>query len=260
MHFLFTINIDLYTFLISCPLVFLAGFVDAIAGGGGFISLPAFLISGLPSLAALGTNMLASFPGTTYTTYKYAKLGYINFKRALFAVISVFIGSAIGAKLALIIPDREFKIAMLFVLPITLYIILKHKNVTGENTKISEWLLVLLCALVAFILGIYNGIYGPGTGTFLIIGFCLVAKFTLQSANGLAKAVNLSADIGALFIFLSSDSVVISLGITAAIFGILGNYLGTKFFFKKGDFGTKPIMIFVLIIFIAKVSFDIFNY
>lgn len=250
-------TIDIYTFIIACPLVFLAGFVDAIAGGGGFISLPAFLISGLPSHAALGTNMLASFPGTTYTTYKFAKLGYINFKRALFAVIAVFIGSAIGAKLALIIPDREFKIAMLFVLPITLYIILKHKNIAQDNVKISEWILVSLCAFVAFILGIYNGIYGPGTGTFLIIGFCLIAKCTLQSANGLAKAVNLSADIGALFIFLSNDSVVISLGIVAAIFGILGNYLGTKFFVKRGNFGTKPIMIFVLILFIVKISYDL---
>lgn len=251
-------TIDIYTFLIVCPFVFLSGFVDAIAGGGGLISLPAYFISGLPTHFALGTNKLSAMLGTALTTYKYARLGYIDVRRAFFCILCAFIGSSIGAKLALLVPDREFKIALLFVLPLTALYLLKSRNFGNEiNKNFSEAVIVSLCAIVSLLVGIYDGIYGPGTGTFLLIGFCTFANCSLKNANGLAKAVNLATNVAAFTVFCINDAVVFSLGLIAGIFSILGNYVGAKFFEKRGDIGTKPIMVFVILIFIIKICYDL---
>lgn len=253
-------TIDIYVYLIVCPFVFLSGFVDAIAGGGGLISLPAYFISGLPTHFALGTNKLSAMLGTSITTYKYAKLGYINLKMAVIGVIFAIVGSSIGAKLALLVPDREFKIALLFILPLTAYYLLKNRNFgQGSEKKLSEVLVIALCSLVSLFVGIYDGIYGPGTGTFLLIGFCTFANFTLKKANGLAKAVNLTTNFAAFTVFCINDTVVFTLGLTAGIFSIAGNYVGAKFFEKKGAIGTKPIMLFVIAIFIIKICYDLFS-
>ncbi len=253
-------SIYIYTYLIVCPLVFLSGFVDAIAGGGGLISLPAYFISGLPSHLALGTNKLSAMMGTSLTTYRYAKLGYINFKRASLAIIFAFVGSSIGAKIALLIPDQIFKIIMLFVLPATAFYLVRKRNFgqTQEKEQ-NELKVVILCALVAFVIGVYDGIYGPGTGTFLILGFCAFANCSIQNANGLTKAVNLTTNIAAVFIFLMNDAVLLQLGLIAGLFSILGNYLGATYFEKKGAIGTKKIMIGVLAIFIIKVGYDLIS-
>lgn len=251
-------TIDIYTFLIVCPFVFLSGFVDAIAGGGGLISLPAYFISGLPTHFALGTNKLSAMLGTALTTYKYARLGYIDVRRAFFCILCAFVGSSIGAKLALLVPDREFKIALLFVLPLTALYLLKSRNFGNEiNKNFSETVIVSLCAIVSLLVGIYDGIYGPGTGTFLLIGFCTFANCSLKNANGLAKAVNLATNVAAFTVFCINDAVVFSLGLIAGIFSILGNYVGAKFFEKRGDIGTKPIMVFVILIFIIKICYDL---
>lgn len=227
-------TIDIYTFLIVCPFVFLSGFVDAIAGGGGLISLPAYFISGLPTHFALGTNKLSAMLGTALTTYKYARLGYIDVRRAFFCILCAFAGSSIGAKLALLVPDREFKIALLFVLPITALYLLKSRNFGNEiNKNFSETVIVSLCATVSLLVGIYDGIYGPGTGTFLLIGFCTFANCSLNNANGLAKAVNLATNVAAFTVFCINDSVVFSLGLIAGIFSILGNYVGQNFLKKE---------------------------
>lgn len=251
-------ELDIYVFLIVCPLVFLSGFVDAIAGGGGLISLPAYFISGLPAHYALGTNKLSSMMGTSLTTYKFARLGYINVKRAFFAVIFAFIGSALGAKLALLVPDKTFKIVLLFVLPLSAFYILKSKNFAKESERgQSEIKVMLLCALTALFIGMYDGIYGPGTGTFLILGFSYFAHCSLKNANGLAKAVNLATNIAAVCIFFYHDCVVIELGLIAGLFGLLGNYLGSSYFVKHGAIGTKKIMIVVICIFMIKVIYDV---
>ena len=106
-------------FLIVCPLVFLAGFIDAIAGGGGLISLPAYLISGIPIHMAIGTNKLSSGLGTGLTTYRFARKGYISYKIAFFAVITAFFGASLGAKLSLIIEELFLMKLMLVILPLT---------------------------------------------------------------------------------------------------------------------------------------------
>ncbi len=250
--------LDFTFFLLVCPLVFLAGFIDAVGGGGGFISLPAYMLSGLPTQVALGTNKLSSTMGTFLATVRYAKLGYIKYKDAAVAIVFAILGSSIGAKLALLIPETNLKIAIMIVLPLTaLYILRTKKFGSSEVGEQSNKLYALfVCAVTSLVIGIYDGLYGPGTGTFLILGFCVLAKYSVKDANGLAKAINLTTNISALSVFFMNDSVALYMGLIAGLFNIAGNYVGCSFFVKKGMKGTKFIMLIVIAIFELKLCWN----
>ncbi len=249
-------TIDIYTYLIVCPFVFIAGFVDAVAGGGGLISLPGYLISGLPVHFALGTNKFSSMLGTFLATYRYAKEGYIDFKRSLLLVIIAFLGSALGARLVLFVDDTILKLIMLVVLPVTAIYLWRRRPFNQNKEPHSQEKTEFLCVLISFSLGVYDGFYGPGTGTFLILALTLIAHLSLKEANGTAKAINLATNIAAFVVFLSHSSVLISLGLVAGFFSILGNYLGTRFFDNKGSKAVLPVMVGVMAIFIIKIIYD----
>lgn len=244
---------EILQLLIICPLVCLAGFVDAVAGGGGLISLPAYMIAGLPVHNAIATNKLSSCMGTTVATFRYAKSGYIPVKQALFCVGCAFAGSACGARLALLIDDYYFKIVMLIILPLTAIYVLRGKALSDGKKELSFAKTTALSMLVALVIGAYDGFYGPGTGTFLLLFLTGVANMKLIEANGISKVINLSTNIAALTVFLINGKVIFLYGLIAGCFSIVGNYLGTKFFDKGGAKVVKPIMIIVLAIFFIKV-------
>lgn len=120
-------------YLIICPLVGIAGFVDAIAGGGGLISLPAYLIAGVPVHTAIGTNKLSSSMGTAVSTFRYAREGFIPWRQSLLCVVFALAGSAAGARLTLLIPERGFTLAMLVVLPLTAWYVLRSSGLQVEK-------------------------------------------------------------------------------------------------------------------------------
>lgn len=121
-------------YLIVCPLVFIAGLIDAVAGGGGLISLPAYLIAGLPVHLAMGTNKLSACVGTAASTAKYAKDKYVPLKESVFCVVFALLGSELGANLALKIDDRYFKIVMLIVIPLSAFYITRSKALIAEKS------------------------------------------------------------------------------------------------------------------------------
>lgn len=132
-------TITFIQYIIVCPLVFLAGFVDAIAGGGGLISLPAYMLAGLPVHKAIGTNKLSSAMGATLTTARFAKSGFIELRFAIPCSAAALLGSAIGARIALLIPEHVFKIIMLFVLPlVAAYVMSKNRLKTGASLNRSR--------------------------------------------------------------------------------------------------------------------------
>jgi uncharacterized membrane protein YfcA len=249
----------LLVYCIVCPLLFLAGFVDAVAGGGGLISLPAYLIAGLPIHTAIGTNKFSMGMGTAVATYRFAKSGYIHWKLAFFCAVCALVGSAVGAELALMIDDSVFKIVMLVILPATgLYVLFgKGLNRTGETDSLSPRKTLLLGMVIALVIGMYDGFYGPGTGTFLLLLLTGVAHMKLSDANGLTKVINLTTNVTAVVVYLSNGKVCFPLALIAGCFSIAGNYIGTRFFASRGIKAVKPIILLVLAIFFVKVFCEV---
>lgn len=244
-------------FLIVCPLVFLAGFVDAVAGGGGLISLPAYMISGLPVHFAIGTNKLSSGMGTSIATWKYAKKGFIPWKTAAVCAICALAASNLGANLGLLLDDAFFKKLLLVILPLTAFYIFKCKSLELHREPYSSLKTLGLSMVIACILGVYDGFYGPGTGTFLILLLTGVAHMKLNEANGVAKVINLSTNISSFLVLFLNGKVIIPLGLTAGLFSILGNYIGARFFEKSGAKLVKPIIFVVLFLFFIKVLTEV---
>ena len=243
------------TYLIVCPLVFLAGFVDAIGGGGGLIALPAFLFAGLPMHAAVATNKLSAACGTAVTTARFAKNRMIYLKLAAPAVLFAALGAQAGARLSLSIDERILEYLLIGILPVAAFFVLnKHlfqDREAGEE-KTDRRTVVTVC-LSALLVGVYDGIYGPGTGTFLIIAFTVFARMGIHRANGLAKAINTTTNLSSLIVFLHSGNVMITLGLAAALCNMLGNYLGSGLAMKNGARIVRPVILTVLLILLVRI-------
>lgn len=252
-------EVTLLQYLIVCPLMLVAGFVDSVAGGGGLISLPAYMIAGFPTHYALGTNKLSSGMGTALATYRYAKNKYIDWQQALSCSVLALIGSTTGVRLALLIEDGAFKIVMLVILPLTAIYIMRPKTFSDSDKKpFSRKRTILISMLVALIVGVYDGFYGPGAGSFLILAMTGIARMKLSNANGVAKVINLTTDLTSVATyFIKGGKVSFLIGIVGGLFCLIGSYIGTKFFDKKGAKSVKPIMIVVLVIFFVKILLEI---
>lgn len=243
--------------LIILPLVFIAGIIDAIAGGGGLISLPAYMIAGLPAHTAIATNKLSACMGTGLTTFRFAKNGYIPWKIALPCIPAAFIGSAAGAQLTLLISDFYLKVAMLVILPLIAAYVMRDKAFKAEGEEPPMKKMILIGMGISLVVGVYDGFYGPGTGTFLLLALTAFAHMNLTRANGTTKAINMTTNTSALIVFLVNGTALIPLGLLAGAFNIAGNYLGSKSFDKGGSKIVKPVMITVLVVFFIRVIGDL---
>lgn len=226
------------TFLIVCPLVFLAGFVDSIAGGGGLISLPAYLIAGLPTHLALGTNKTAMSVGTLTSAIKYFRAGKIDIKVGAVSAAGSLLGAAIGSSLALMIADNMLQKIMLGVLPLVAVFLLVKKDFGTKAEGVEPMSTVrfaVTVSLIGLVIGCYDGLIGPGTGTFLILAFTGFFGFDLVKSSGCAKVTNLASNIASLIVFMLNGKVLIALAIPAAACAAAGNYLGTRLAISGGN-------------------------
>lgn len=248
-------NITLETFIIICPFLFLAGLIDAIGGGGGLISLPAYLIAGLPPHAAVATNKLSSACGTTLATYRFIRNGLVNFKLAIPSVIVAIIGASIGANLSLLLNEDIMLYIMVGILPLCAFLVLNKRffHDGGNNIVTLDKHTYMVVIIAALIIGMYDGFYGPGTGTFLIIAFTIFAKLSIKTANAQAKVINLTSNITSLVVFLLNKEVVFSIGLVAAACNMLGGYIGSGLVMKNGTRIVKPSIMLVLVLLALKV-------
>lgn len=245
---------------IICPLVFLAGFVDSIAGGGGLISLPSYTFIGLPAHFVLGTNKFSSSFGTFFSTMRFMKNGKIHYKSAVASVISALLGSFLGAKAALALDEVYLKYVLIVLLPIIAIFILTRRGF-GEEDKsfnLSSKKIISLSLLSGLLIGAYDGFFGPGTGTFLILMYTGVIGFNLTTASGNAKIVNLASNIAAVLTFIASGKVAYQIGIPAALCGILGNWIGSGLAIKRGAKVIRPVFISVIALLFIKIGVDLF--
>lgn len=241
------------SFLIVCPMLFLAGLVDAIGGGGGLISLPAYLLAGLPVHQTIATNKLSSTCGTSLATWKFYRQGLIQWKLALPAVAMAIVGSSLGANLSMVVPQSVLEKVLFVVLPVVALVVLNPKLFHDNPPRQADRKTLVVSLVSAFLVGIYDGFYGPGTGTFLILAFTVFAKMDMPAANAQTKVINLTTNITSLVIFLVNGQVLIPLGLAAALCNMAGNYLGASLALTRGSRITRPVILVVLGLLFLKV-------
>lgn len=284
-------------YVITALLLFASGFMDSIAGGGGLISLPAFLLAGLPPHMALATNKFSSSIGTTASTARFFSQGYMH-QDAFAYIVLALTGAHLGSSLAVQVPERYFQYLMLIILPIVAAISFYGDYVKGrqkedvevrpkcakeqaDGTEASQASLsgskngrsdlansaqnfaglnkqqFFLAAASALIVGTYDGFYGPGTGTFLILLLTQVAHIDVRRAAATTKAINLASNIGSLTFYLGTQLIDYRLGLVGAAFSLLGHYLGSGLVIKNGQKYVRPLIVVVLILLFVKIISDL---
>lgn len=245
--------------LILCPLVFIAGYIDAIAGGGGLITIPAYIFAGVPIHEAIATNNLSSGIGMSAALWRYGHSGYLRRNVCIVAAAAGAVGTVIGAQLSVMASDQTLMMILLFILPLVAIYVLKTKNLKmHDDDPYPQAKTLVLVAILSSVLGSYSGFYGPGAGTFMLLSLSGIAHLSLNEAAGTTKIINVTTDIGALIVFLLNGKVMIMLGLIAGIFSFLGNYLGSKHFTQNGSKIARPIILIVVTLFMIRLVFDLF--
>lgn len=233
--------------------VFLASFMDAIAGGGGIISVPTYLLAGVPMHMALGTNKVSSGIGTAVSTARFIKNGYIDWKLGIPSVALALVGSFVGTSIQLMIDEVYLQYLLLIVLPVVAFVVLRQRQLPEERGQIEPKAQMAIVCVSTFFIGAYDGFYGPGSGTFFLLVFCNLAKMDVRTASGNVKLVNLASNIGALITSLMSGKVFIVLGLIGTVTSFAGHFLGAGLAIKNGSKIVKPTVIVVLILLAVKV-------
>ena len=227
--------------------VFFASFMDAIAGGGGIISVPTYLLAGLPMHYALGTNKLSAGLGSLASTGRYIKSGYVDWKLGIPSIVLALIGSHFGTKLQLMISEVYLQYLLLIVLPVVAFVVLRQRQLPEQRHDIEPKKQMAVVYLAALVVGAYDGFYGPGTGTFLLLIFCNLGGLDVRTAGGNVKLVNLASNIGALVTSFMSGKVFLVLGLIGTVTSFLGHFLGAGLAIKNGSKIVNPAVIIVLI-------------
>ena len=239
---------------------FLAGFLDAIAGGGGLITIPAYLISGLPVHMVYACNKFASSCGTAIATLRYYRNKMVDIPVGLLAAAGAFVCSAIAAKIVLVLDAHTLKNMLLVILPVAAVITLINKNMGNDNhsDRFGKRKKYALSVLIGGLIGLYDGLFGPGTGTFALIAFCLILKYDMRTATGNAKFLNLASNCASLAVYILAGTVYWKVAIPAAVLNICGNYAGAGVAIKKGAAVIRKMLIVVIVLLFIKVIYDMF--
>lgn len=260
--FLSSVTVDgvaLWTVLLICAGVFLGSLMDAIAGGGGIITVPTYImgLSRLPIYNALGTNKLSSGIGTAISTARFIRQGYVDWPLFAPSVVLALAGSVCGTWLQHHTPAAVLKYLLLVVLPVVAFVTLRTHEWPEETEPLNPRLRRLIVWGAAFVIGGYDGYYGPGTGTFLMLVFIRLAKLDTRHAAGGVKVINLASNLGSLFTALRAGYVLTGVGLIASAASVLGHYLGAGLAIKNGSKIVRPAVILVLLLLTVKVGSEI---
>lgn len=239
------------------PLLFFAGFVDSIAGGGGLISLSAYLAAGLPPHLAVGTNKFSAFIGTGLAAAYFVKKGHVLWSSALYSLTGALIGSAIGAKLVLMVDETSLSWILLVAIPLIAVVVLWKKDLGSTPRDLPPRRAAVASLAIGLAVGLYDGFIGPGTGTLLILAFTLILGQSLLLACGNTKIVNFASNLAAVAIFIRSGDIDYGVGIPCALCAIAGNLVGARLTVRNGAKIVRPMMLFVVTLLLAKVLRDL---
>ena len=244
--------------LLVCPFIFISGFVDSIAGGGGLISLPAFLLTGIPSQVAHGCNKFSAFIGTGVSTGRYFRHGDMHVKVAVLSAAAALAGSYIGTRFSLMLSERAFRGVILTAVPVMAALILLDSVRPDHAIPVppSQRRLLVLAVVFGFFIGMYDGMIGPGTGTIMIWCQHRFMGFEHVTASGNAKAANLASNVASAVTLVAAGKVLYWLAIPAALCGIAGNWVGSGLAIKKGSRMVRGMMLVVVTLMLLKLISD----
>ena len=235
-----------------------AGFFDAIAGGGGLIQLPALLVGLNKSsvVEVLGTNKFAAIFGTANAANRYRKGVVIDKKLLLKMALPAFLGSMGGAQLASHVPTKQMRVVVLIALiVIAIYTALNPKIGHEESAKPSKW----IPSIAGLAIGFYDGIFGPGTGTFLMAVLVGALGFGFLSASAISKFTNVATNLAAIIIFAKAGAILWGIGAALAISNVIGSTIGSQMAIKGGSPLVRKVFLLMTAALIAKVGFDVVN-
>jgi uncharacterized membrane protein YfcA len=249
--------LDLELWLILCSVAFLAGLIDSIAGGGGMLTVPALLTTGLPPHVALGTNKLAASFGsfTASITFYRKKLFNPYYWRLsiIFTALGAIIGTITVSYLSVTFLEKYIPVLII----ITAFYTMMSKTISTETTKLpsASSQLKIKQILQAIILGFYDGFAGPGTGAFWTASSSILYKINILLSSGLARSTNFVSNFCSLLTFFYLDYVNITIGVSMGIFIMLGAAIGANWAIKLGSQFIRPIFVTVVILMSANLAY-----
>ena len=235
------IDLTIQTVVILALAAFAAGFVDSIAGGGGLITIPALLLAGFSPAGALGTNKLQGMFGSGSATIHYAANGHVDLRRQLPSALLALIGSAAGALLATVVPGDLLRAALpLLLIAIALYFALKpNMDDVDRAERLSPFLFGLV---VPPVVGFYDGLFGPGAGSFYMLAFVSLAGYGVLKATAHTKLLNFASNIGGFIVFAAAGVVYWKIGLMMGVAQFLGARLGASLAIRIGARLIKPLL------------------
>jgi len=246
---------EFYWYFIFLATGFFAGFVDSIAGGGGIITIPVLLASGMPPHVALATNKLQSSFGSFTSSANFIRKGLVNLKDVYFGIIFTFIGATIGTKMILLLnPDLLVKVLPIMLILVFLYTIFSSK--VGAEDRHSVLKPIVFYFIFGIALGFYDGFFGPGTGAFWTIAFVSLLGLNLKKATAHTKIMNFTSNIVSFGVFYLSGNMLFIIGFIMGVGQVLGAYLGSNLVAKKDVGFIRVFFLTIVAITILKLLYD----
>ena len=223
---------------------FCAGFFDAIAGGGGLITLPALFLSGVEPISAIATNKFQAASATISATTAFARKGMIEWREGKFLILCGVLSGAGGAMLVSLVNKRWLEASVpLMLICVAIYFAFSPK--LENEIRRQRMSIGVFSFTIAPILGFYDGIFGPGVGSFFMVGFVLLCSFGMMRAIGFAKLANAASNVGSLSIFIINGSIIWPIAVAMAIASFTGAQLGARAAVRVGPRLIKPMLIIV---------------
>ena len=238
------VEVPLDTLMLLVAVAGLAGMIDAIAGGGGLLALPAILWAGLPPVQALATNKLQGSFGTLTASYNFIRRGEIDLRRLRTPILMTFIGSASGTlAVQRLGSDLLNQIVPALLIAFALYFLFSPRiGDQDAHHRISHGLFGLL---IGFSLGFYDGFFGPGTGSFFAAAFVLLLGYNLRRATAGTKVLNFTSNIASLIFFALAGQVVLQVGLPMGLAQMAGAWIGSHLVIRHGTRLIRPLLVIV---------------
>ena len=240
--------------LYLCPLLLLAGILDGIAGGGGIIALPAYLLTGMPVHSAYACNKLQSGLGTACSGAKYIHAGLADIRTALIALPFTVLGSMGATRLILSLDSQVVKLIIAVCIPVAAVLMFAKRRIRGSSRRRADFSLrtVLLCVFSGLILGAYDGLFGPGGGTVAMIVFSLLMNYDLRVGCGNGKIIIVVSNITAVIHYITGGYMIWHVALPCSAANMLGSYIGAALAVKKGEKIVTPAMAVVILVLLVQ--------